>query len=263
MNEHYYLYALTRSGCQTDPLGSGVDPRFPVEIVECKQTSGLASRVGLDQFDIRKLERDHTDVNWLSQVAIRHNQVISDAARRYPLLPLRLGALFHSRLSLLDKIEQWESVVIDFLNSIGDGQEWAAKLYVDPCWSEERLATSSALSSLQTTDVGAGTRYLTQKRDRHRESRSIHRRFQEEVAAVETSLMNQADRYCRSRPLPANLTGRPEKMLWNAAFLLPRSASERWLALVEEMRGVAASKGLLLEVSGPWPPYHFCPTLES
>jgi hypothetical protein len=59
------------------------------------------------------------------------------------------------------------------------------------------------------------------------------------------------------------LTGRPEKMLWNAAFLLPRSASERWLALVEEMRGVAASKGLLLEVSGPWPPYHFCPTLES
>ena len=146
------------------------------------------------------------------------------------LLPLRLGAMFHSRLSLLAKMEQWESVVIDFLNSIGDGQEWAAKIYIDPCWSEERLATSCCLSSLQTTDVGAGTRYLTQKRDQHRESRALQQRYQEEVAAIETSLMNQADRYCRSRPLPANLTGRREKMLWNAAFLLPRSASERWLA---------------------------------
>jgi hypothetical protein len=174
MNEHYYLYALTRGGCQLDSLGPGVDPRFPVEIVPCKQTSGLASRVGLDQFDVKKLERENTDVNWLSQVAIRHNQIISDAARRQPLLPLRLGAIFQSRLSLLAKVEQWESVVIDFLDSIGDCQEWAAKLYVDPCWSEERLATSGCLSALQTTDVGAGTRYLSQKRDRHRESRAIH-----------------------------------------------------------------------------------------
>jgi hypothetical protein len=263
MNEHYYLYALTRGNCQAGPLGQGVDPRFPVEIVTCKQTAGVASRVGLDQFDVRKLERDNTDVNWLSHVAIRHNQVISDVACRQPLLPLRLGALFHSRLSLLAKIEQWESVVIDFLNSIGDGQEWAAKLYVDPDWSEERLATSCCLSAVQATNAGAGTRYLTQKSDRHRESRALHQRHQEEVAAIEAALMNQADRYCRSRPLPSNLTGRREKMLWNAAFLLPRSASEHWLSLVEEMRTSAACGGLLLEVSGPWPPYHFCPTLEA
>jgi hypothetical protein len=263
MDEHYYLYALTRGGCQAGPLGQGVDPRFPVEIVPCKQTAGVASRVGLDQFDVRKLESENTDVNWLSQVAIRHNQVISDAARRQPLLPLRLGALFHSRLSLLAKMEQWESVVIDFLNSLGDRQEWAAKIYIDPHQDEENLATACRISSHQATDVGTGTRYLTEKRDRHRESRALHQRYQKEVAAVETSLMNQADRYCRTRPLPANLTGRREKMLWNAAFLLPRSASERWLALVEEMRCAAASEGLLLEVSGPWPPYHFCPTLES
>jgi len=263
MNEHYYLYALTRSRCLMDPFGQGVDPRFPVEIVTCKQTAAVASRVGLDQFDVRKLESENTDVNWLSQVAIRHNQIISDAARRQPLLPLRLGAIFHSRLSLLAKVEQWESVVIDFLNSIGDCQEWAAKIYIDPCWSEERLSTSCCLSAVQETDAGVGTRYLIQKRDRHRESRALHQRYQEEVAAVETSLMNQADRYCRTRPLPANLTGRREKMLWNAAFLLPRSASERWLALVKDVRNAAASGGLLLEVSGPWPPYHFCPTLES
>jgi hypothetical protein len=196
-------------------------------------------------------------------VAVRHNQIISDAARRQPLLPLRLGAIFHSRLSLLAKVEQWESVVIDFLNSIGDRQEWAAKIYIDPLHIEENLAAACSLSSLRSTGARPGTQYLAQKRDQHRESRALQQHYQEEVAKIETSLMNQADRYCRSRPLPANLTGRREKMLWNAAFFLPRSASERWLALVDKMRSAATSTGLLLEVSGPWPPYHFCPTLES
>ncbi len=263
MNEYYYLYALTRNNRQMDSLGPGVDSRFPVEIVPCNQTAAVASRVGLDQFDVRKLESGNTDVNWLSQVALRHNQIVSDAARHHSLLPLRLGALFQSRLSLLAKMQRWESVAIDFFNSIGDGQEWAAKIYVDPCWSEESLAASRCLSSLQATDVGVGKRYLALKRDRHRESPAMYQRYQEEIAAIETSLMNQADRYYRTRPLPSNLTGRREKMLWNAAFLLPRSASERWLALVQEVRSAAALRGLLLEVSGPWPPYHFCPTLET
>ncbi|MGD0517279.1 MAG: GvpL/GvpF family gas vesicle protein [Thermoguttaceae bacterium] len=263
MNEHYYLYALTRGDCPADSLGQGVDPRFPVEIVPCRQTSGVASRVGLDKFDVRKLESGSTDVNWLSEVAIRHNQILSDLARRRPLLPLRLGTLFHSRLTLLAKIERWESVVIDYLNSIGDRQEWAAKIYVDPRHIEEDSAASCCVSSAQAGDAGAGTRYLTQKLGRQRESRAMRQRFQEEIAAAETSLMNQADRYCRTRTLPANLTGRQEKMLWNAAFLLPRSVSERWLTLVEKVRSETASVGLLLEVSGPWPPYHFCPTLDT
>jgi len=263
MNEHYYLYALTRGDFQAGPLGQGVDPRFSVEIVPCKQTSGVASRVGLDQFDVRKLGHDHTDVDWLSQVAIRHNQIISDAACRQPLLPLRLGALFHSRLSLLAKMEQWESVVIDFLDSIGDRQEWAAKIYVDPRHVEENIAAANCVSSPQSMNAGTGTQYLTQKQNQRRKSSSLKERFQKEVAKIESSLMNQADRYFRSRPLPANLTGRREKMLWNAAFLLSRSVSKCWLALVEKIRSAAACGGLLLEVSGPWPPYHFCPTLEA
>ena len=263
MNEHYYLYALTRGGCRAGLLGQGVDPRFPVEIVDCKQTAGVASRVGLDQFDIRKLESDNTDVDWLSQVAIRHNQVISDAACYQPLLPLRLGALFHSRLSLIAKMEQWESVVIDFLDSIGDCQEWAAKIYVDPLQVEEDLAAASCVSSPGLTDAGTGRQYFAQMRNHRQKSRSLKERFQKEVNKIESSLMNQADRYFRSRPLPSNLTGRREKMLWNAAFLLPRSACERWLASVEKLRTAAAAEGLLLETSGPWPPYHFCPALES
>jgi hypothetical protein len=263
MNEHYYLYALTRAGPIANLPGAGVDPRFPVETVSCRQTTGVVSQVGLDRFDVRKLESENTDVNWLSEVAIRHNRVISDVALRQPLLPLRLGALFRTRSSLLDKIEFWEPVVIDFLDSIGDRQEWSAKIYIAPNDCKDDSTEQFCHSNSQAATLGAGARYLAQKRNRQRESNDRHKHFKEEIAVMETSLMNQADRYCRTRPLPANLTGRPDKMLWNAAYLLPRSASQNWLHMAEEVRAEAASRGFLLEISGPWPPYHFCPNLDS
>ena len=57
--------------------------------------------------------------------------------------------------------------------------------------------------------------------------------------------------------------GRTEEMVFNAAFLLPSSAQAGWLETVRNVDRDARSKGLVLEVSGPWPPYHFCPSLES
>jgi hypothetical protein len=50
-------------------------------------------------------------------------------------------------------------------------------------------------------------------------------------------------------------------MVFNAAYLLPAADVEPWLALVEQTRSAIQEKGLLLEVTGPWPPYHFCPEL--
>ncbi len=52
-------------------------------------------------------------------------------------------------------------------------------------------------------------------------------------------------------------------MVFNAAFLLPSSARASWLETIESIYRDVQERGLVLEVSGPWPPYHFCPSLES
>ena len=41
------------------------------------------------------------------------------------------------------------------------------------------------------------------------------------------------------------------------------SLNDRCVTLAEVLRATAASQGLILEISGPWPPYHFCPALDS
>jgi hypothetical protein len=226
----YYLYAFTPSDCPVDGLGPAVDPRFRVELVSSGQLAALASRVGLDEFDLGRLAgQNAADVEWLSHVALRHNRVVSQAAR----------------------LEQCRAVVTDFLKRLGDRQEWAAKIYIDQGHSVAPAAAAN------------GKDYLLRKRQQEQDRRAAEDQGHREAATVEAALAGRADRACRVRLLPASLTGRREKMLLNAAYLVSRSASEPWLRLVERLGRVAAAKGQSLEVTGPWPPYHFCPEVNS
>jgi len=125
-------------------------------------------------------------------------------------------------------------------------------------WSSHKLD----LSPFPATLSRPGVEYLARKRaalDAHRETQVD---LQQAIEYVEQRLGGQAGSYCRVRILACNLTGRKEEMVFNAAFLLSPSALEHWLETAAEMRGELRGKGLLLEWSGPWPPYHFCPALD-
>lgn len=97
------------------------------------------------------------------------------------------------------------------------------------------------------------------KLQRHRELRAG---LQEELQVAEHHLKTGTYGCCRVRLLPASLTGRSEKMVFNAAFLLPPAQVKTWLATVGRVRESVRRKALQLEVTGPSPAYHFCPALE-
>ena len=138
MDEPHCLYALTRAGVAAQverkaiDLGVGIDPRYPVALVPYGRLAALVSRVGLDVFDVKKLQEGTADVQWLSEIAVRHHEIIAALARRAAVLPMRLGVLFASRETLIAKLAPYEANAVEFLRRIEDRQEWAVKLYVDP-----------------------------------------------------------------------------------------------------------------------------------
>ena len=50
-------------------------------------------------------------------------------------------------------------------------------------------------------------------------------------------------------------------MISNGAFLVSRVRQHAFHAACERLRREFQAKGLIVEVTGPWPPYHFCPAL--
>ncbi|OHB82021.1 MAG: hypothetical protein A2V98_03885 [Planctomycetes bacterium RBG_16_64_12] len=262
-DQHYYQYAFAWPHCSVREIGSGVDPRFAVELISSRPIAVVASPVGLDQFDVARLQGETTeDVGWLNQVAIRHHEIVRQAAKSSPVLPLRLGTLFRSQASLLAAAARCQKTVADFLHTLGDRQEWAVKLYLEKQPVEETAGHGSSPPLGHAPRTVAGAEYMKRKKAQLRRHRELRAGLKEEIQVVEHQLKTGTDGCCRVRLLPAGLTGRSEKMLFNGAFLLPASQVKTWLATVGRVCGSVRRKGLLLEVTGPSPPYHFCPTPE-
>lgn len=306
MDEYYSLYAMTWADCPVKDFGLGVDPRFEVELVRYGRLAALTSRVGLDRFDVSKLQEGTADLPWLSKVAVRHNEIIGAVARDVPVLPMRLGVFFESRSSLIAKLSPYEANAAEFLRQIEGRQEWAVKIYVDENLAQQSLLDRSASPSTQaplskvqsvrpygmvhsshaTADGswmatpsgprtepkarqtsqsardGGGTRYLAAKGLRIERRRQVDALVGQAALTVETRLKDITDVWHRLRPQPQVFTNRPEKMVWNGVFLLARSTISWFQAICERLGSELAPKGLIVEVTGPWPPYHFCPSFE-
>ena len=220
MDEHYCLYALTRADCPAGNVGPGVDPRFAVEMIPCGRLAALTSRVGLDQFDLAKLQAGTADFSWLSKVAVRHNEIIAAVADHAPVLPMRMGIFFASRSSLIAKLAPYEVKAAEFLRRLEDRQEWAVKVYVDEERAEKAISSRPAPQLDSPARDGGGTQYLLAKGKQVERRRQVQTTVGQAVSTVEARLQDFTDAWQRLRPLPATLTNRPEKMDWNGAFLL-------------------------------------------
>ena len=261
--QHYYQYAFARPSCSVREVGPGVDPRFEVAVVCDGPIAAVASRVGLDRFDVKKLQGETAeDIGWLNQVAIRHHEIVLQAAKSSPVLPLRLGTIFRSRVSLLAATSRARETVADFLRTLGDRQEWAVKLYLEKPSVEETSGRESSPPLDQAPRAGSGAEYMKRKKAQLQRHRELRAGLQEEIRVVEHQLKTGTDGCCQVRLLPGSLTGRSEKMVFNSAFLLPPAQVKTWLATVGRARESVRRGSLLLEVTGPSPPYHFCPTPE-
>ncbi len=270
MNEHRYLYGIAWANCPLPPLGAGVDARFPVESAQSGRLVALASRVGLDRFDLAKLQAGTTDVPWLRDVAVRHSAILTEAAKCGPLLPLRLGVVFHSRDSLLDKVAHHEGRVAEFLQSLGDRHEWAVKVYLDEVLAERELLDAgfhAGEPSDQPDRAGAargqGALYLQARQRQKARGQQLQPLVRRELLTLEKSLQGLADAWRQLPTLPRALLSRAEKMVANGAYLLARSGETSFQTACGHLRQDLAPKGLILETSGPWPAYHFCPTLDA
>ena len=285
MNDMCYCqYAFVRPECRVQEIGPGVDPQFNVELIREGTIAAVVSRGDLDRFDPERLQgKTAEDIQWLGKIAARHNEIICQAASSSAVLPLRLGTVFRSRDSLLDMLVRCRATVAKFLQRLGNQQEWGVKLYMEGKRGQSPFAANgdsplfSPPSGEQTPSLkerrgenrasppseASGTAYLTRKKADLDNRRELRASVFQTIQSVEQCLAGKAEQCCRIRNLPSDLTGHFEEMVFNAAFLLPPSARESWLETVQNVDRDVRGKGLVLEVSGPWPPYHFCPTLGS
>ncbi|MDS4059786.1 MAG: GvpL/GvpF family gas vesicle protein, partial [Candidatus Contendobacter sp.] len=149
-----------------------------------------------------------------------------------------------------------------FLAQVEDCDEWAVKGLLDRKVAVEYLA--KAALAAQATELAAlapGIRYLREQRARQAAARELTGwlRVQQERLHDQIGVHTRAR---RDRSIsPALAPDESRELAWNWALLIPRLVGDAFQQQLAHAAQTLAPRGLTLNLSGPWPPYSFCPPL--
>ena len=253
LGDAYWVYCVVPSEW-ADELASGlagIEPGSTVEAVVEGHLAALLSRVPLDEYGDEQLRRHLEDINWLERVARAHEAVQQGAMAQGPLVPLRMCTIYRDLGGVRRILQDQADLFTDNLAAVEDCSEWGVKVFLDL----RRIPAPSP--AVPEGGGSSGADYLAgrqRERDRVKDVDELSLRAAEEVHRAVSVLARQE----RANPVQrAEAHGRDAEMILNQAYLLEDERIEQLQSTVAELSERWAPQGLLVELTGPWPPYNF------
>lgn len=231
----------------------------PIARLEFREVVAVIQEVPLEMFTGPSAEARLQDLAWVGPHACRHEEVVERAMQHSSVLPARFGALFSSLESLEALVEDHYEAILHFLGYADDKEEWAVKGLLDREEAQRRWGVAE--SQEEAPSASPGRRYLMEQRHRVQAAQEVSSWARETDLALAAELERCAADFRRLRSLSQETSGRGTEMVFNWAFLVANRDREAFRGQVEKLGAEQASRGLVLELSGPWPPYSFCPSL--
>lgn len=261
----YYLYCCSLA---TEPFSlqeKSMEGENNVFRLSHRDLSAVVSCVPLAVYSEKALNENLKDLEWLTPRVKRHEQVIKAAMPFGPVIPVRFCTLYKSRARILEVLRNQYEPFRVFLDFVQDKEEWGVKIYmVEEAGEELVQKTNPVLRALddRLSAASIGESYFLRKRREQILREEVERSIEaltEEIYAQLSSL-SVADQ--RNRELDRRATGRVEEMICNAAFLLAKEKVGEFVEGLDRLAAGYESQGLSFELSGPWPPYNFCPQVH-
>jgi hypothetical protein len=190
--------------------------------------------------DLAVIVSEHNPTESLSQKSgVDHARVIADCFKHSTVLPFRFGTIFNDDESLRKSIRSNQRQFLGNIDKLRGKAEMHLKILVDDCCAKE-------FAQLSQDKVGRG--YLTNLREtatRQRERQTRARAVSFQMHRLFAPLDEEVS--CRLTE-----TG---KMVLDIAHLIDRKHVERYQNKFTTTS--VMMRDCQMQVSGPWPPYHF------
>jgi hypothetical protein len=196
----------------------------------------------LERFAGDALQRELQDVEGISRHAFAHASVIEFFFRGAPVIPLKLFTLFSSDEKVRAHVRSRLASLKRMFTALSGLQEWGVRIFA----GEVEAEVARTLES--------GRDYLQLKKRLHEQAVAPSRATQRAVNGALRSLGRFASK-TRKENFPPPGRGRP--YVSGASFLVRATRREAWKTHAARIATALAAEGHRLELSGPWPPYHF------
>jgi hypothetical protein len=178
-----------------------------------------------------------------------------------PVIPVKFGVIFNDAKRIEEVIDKQIAAIKAAFDRIRGKQEWSIKLFLkDNQDFKDRVREQSEplrRKSKELAALPAGKAYFMEAEFNEELERECSRLLDEEAAKLFDALKPFAAEVTRVKILDDKLTGRNDRMVFNSACLVEDGHLLKLEHAIAIMRDKLAEAGLLLEMSGPWPAYHF------
>ena len=255
MSDHsVYLYAIGDTAlADSDVVAEirGVDD-VPVRVIVEGALAAVVASVDRESFSEEALRERLEDLEWLEKLARTHHEVVDRIARNHPVAPVRMATVYLGDAGVRELLGDHRAELVATLDRVRSRSEWGVKGYATP-------DTDASEEELDSSSDAPGTAYLLRRRAKRDRTA---RRHQDLVEAAEDVHNRLAAVAVESRRYPlqdARLSGRPEPMILNAAYLVDNAQAVQF----EERVHAVSRVDLRLELTGPWAPYSFAASVDS
>jgi hypothetical protein len=191
--------------------------------------------------DLAVIVSEHNPSETLNQKSgIDHARVIADCFQHSTVLPFRFGTVFNDDEALRKSIRSNQRQFLSNIEKLRGKTEMHLKIFVDDCCTKEITRNFPV--------EGVGREYLSNLREN-----AVRQRERQTRARAVSFQMHRL-----FAPLDEEVSCRlteSGKMVLDVAHLIDRKCVERYQNKFASTS--AAMRDCQMQVSGPWPPYHF------
>jgi hypothetical protein len=239
------VYCLIRAA--KPPLARAAPPGVPGSgalrlLAIDRDVWAVVADAPLDRFSADVLQQELQDVEAISRHALAHAAVIEFYFRRAAVIPLKLFTLFSSDETACAHVRRRLPALKRMFSALRGLEEWGVRIFAGEAEVES------------TATVDSGRDYLQVKK---RLQAQVVAPSRATIRAVNGAIRSLGRRAAKVRKEAFPPPGRGRPFVAGASFLVKVNRRSTWKAHAAKLGAALAADGHRLEMSGPWPPYHF------
>jgi hypothetical protein len=240
-----YVYCLVQSprapqlrGGPRSVPGAGAPRLLAID----RDVWAVVADAPLERFAADVLQQELQDIDAISRHALAHAAVIEFCFHRAPVIPLKLFTLFSNDETAREHVRGRLPALRRMFAALRGLEEWGVRIFAGEAEAE----------AARTLDSGRD--YLQVKKRLHEQTMTPPRATIRTTNSALRSLGRMASK-SRRESFPPPGRGRPYVV--GASFLVNAKRRSAWKAHAKKVGASLAAGGHRLDISGPWPPYHF------
>ena len=242
-----YVYGVVHGDTEVELTGAGVGSG-DIRVLREQDLGAIVGHVALGEFDEDALRKNLEDADWLAETARAHEAVLDRALGTTTVIPFRIASLYGDEDNLREFLRANRASLLGLLTQLDGKVELGVKAYFD----------RTAAVNRDAGEAESGSDYLRRRQEEQLAGKDADA-FVIDCARTSHAHLAEAALDARSnRPQAPELSGRPQRMILNGAYLVERGDTKLETALRELEEGFGA-QGVTYELTGPWPPYNFVP----